>query len=147
MAVAYYSFRLLQSVFIGIGIATIIALLNLNVSNLGDLGLTLNTSFENIHRTSYAIGANLMLGLSAIIYSSMFLRTDILPKWLAIFGIIAAVLVFIGGSLEVFRFLIPNGPVKILFSLPVGIFEITVAIVLITRGFNIDALNELIKIL
>ncbi|MDD4324475.1 MAG: DUF4386 domain-containing protein, partial [Eubacteriales bacterium] len=143
MAVAYYSFRLLETVFVGIAIAAIIAMLHLNVFDSGDLALTLNAT----HRTSYAIGANLMLGLSTIIYSSMFLKTGILPKWLAIFGIIAAVLVFIGGTQEVLRFIPPNGSLKVLFSLPIGIFEMTLAVVLISRGFNMEVQNELRNIL
>ncbi|MFS0673547.1 DUF4386 family protein [Ornithinibacillus sp. 179-J 7C1 HS] len=66
-----------------------------------------------------------------------------MPKGLAAFGMVTAVMVFIAGLLEMFGVVEPLSAVKGLIALPVGVYEISLAVWLIVKGFHIGKLKEL----
>ena len=68
------------------------------MGNLHAVGLML----QSVHRWTFVLGPNLMLGLNTVMYSYLLFRTGLVPKPLAIFGMITAILVFIAGILDMF---------------------------------------------
>ena len=82
------------------------------------------------------LGPNLMLGLNTFMYSYLLFRTGLVPKKLALFGMVTAVMVFIAGLLEMFGIVEPISTVKGLIALPVGVYEMSLAGWLIVKGFH-----------
>jgi hypothetical protein len=148
-ALGYLSFRFMEAVFIGIGVVGILALLNLSftyeagqspsVEHLLPLGYML----QSFHSWTSILGPNFMLGLNTLLYSYLLYKTSIVPKPLAIFGMLTAVMVFIAGLLDMFDIIGPLSVVKGLIALPVGVYEISLASWLIFKGFNTQKLKEL----
>jgi hypothetical protein len=147
IALGYLCLRFMEAVFIAIGIVGILALLHLSEQyslNLITNKETLNTigeAFQSFHRWTAILGPNLMLGLNTTMYSYLLYRTNLVPKILSLFGIITAILVFIAGMLEIFGIVESFSSIKGLIALPVGIYEISLAIFLIIKGFNKSKLN------
>ena len=89
------------------------------------------------------LGPNLMLGLNTIMYSYLLFRTGLVPKPLAIFGMVTAVSVFIAGLLEMFGVIEPISTAKGLLALPLGVYEMSLAVWLIVKGFHKQNLEKL----
>lgn len=148
IALGYLCLRFMEAVFIALGLVSILGLLHLSVyyeagsfasENLQAVGLML----QAFHRWTFMLGPNLMLGLNTIMYSYLLFRTGLVPKSLALFGIITAVLVFVAGLLDMFGIVKPNSTAKGLIALPVGVYEISLAIWLIVKGFHRQKLEKL----
>lgn len=149
IALGYLCFRFMEAVFISIGLVSILGLLHISKyyeagslaseENLFAIGLVL----QAFHRWTSMLGPNLMLGLNTIMYSYLLFRTGLVPKLLALFGMATAVLVFIAGLLEMFGVVEPFSTAKGLIALPVGVYEMSLAVWLIVKGFQTK--NEKLK--
>lgn len=137
MALAYFSFRALEAVFLGLGLVAIMALLNLSTEEI-----PLGHALQTIHLTAYMIATNLMLGVNTFLYSYLLYHSQLVPRALASFGMVSALMVFLSGALELFGLIVHKSGPKVLLGLPVGLFEMTLAFWLITRGFNPDSLRS-----
>ncbi|MFD2043695.1 DUF4386 domain-containing protein [Ornithinibacillus salinisoli] len=149
IALGYLCFRFMEAVFIAMGLVSILGLVHLSISyeagslasaeNLHGIGLVL----QDVHRWTSILGPNLMLGLNTFMYSYLLLRTGLIPKPLALFGMVTAVLVFIAGILEMFGVVEPFSTAKGLIALPLGVYEMSLAFWLIVKGFNKQKLEKL----
>ncbi len=148
IALGYLCFRFMEAVFIAIGLVSILGLLyvssayeagNLGNENLHAVGLLL----QSFHRWTFMLGPNLMLGLNTMMYSYLFLRTGLIPKSLAMFGMLTALMVFIAGILDMFGIIAPISTIKGLIALPVGVYEMSLAVYLIVKGFRKEKLEQL----
>ncbi|MCM3766241.1 DUF4386 domain-containing protein [Neobacillus niacini] len=149
IALGYLCFRFMEAVFIAIGLVSILGLLQLSIyydanrlasdEHLAAMGLLL----QAFHRWTSMLGPNLMLGLNTVMYSYLLFRTGLVPKPLALFGMITAVSVFIAGLLEMFGVVEPYSTAKGLIALPVGVYEMSLAVWLIVKGFHKQNLEKL----
>lgn len=149
IALGYLCFRFMEAVFIAIGMVSILGLLHLSrlyeagslasEENLYAIGLML----QAFHQWVYMLGPNLMLGLNTFMYSYLLFRTGLVPKPLALFGMATAVSVFIAGLLEMFGVIEPISTAKGLLALPLGVYEMSLAVWLIVKGFNKQRLDKL----
>lgn len=63
-------------------------------------------------------------------------RTGLVPKPLAVYGMVTAVSVFTAGLLDLFGVIEPVSAAKGLIALPVGVYEMSLAVWLIVKGFH-----------
>lgn len=141
-ALAYVCFRLLEVVFILIGILSLLSILTLSQeyeknsgSELASIQTAANT-LKTIHSWTFILGPHFMLGINTFIYSFIFYRSGLVPRNLAVLGLIGAVLIFIGAIQELFG-IIPHFSAQIiLFALPIAFYEMIFAVWLIVKGFR-----------
>ncbi|MGV3466201.1 MAG: DUF4386 domain-containing protein [Heyndrickxia sp.] len=149
IALGYLCFRFMEAVFIAIGIVSILGILSIsmefeagdftNEENLSAIGFML----QSLYRWTALLGPNFMLGLNTALYSYLLFQTAIVPRSLALFGMITALMVFIAGLLEMFGLIEPYSTVKGLIALPVGVYEMSLAFWLIVKGFHKKNLGKL----
>lgn len=142
LALGYLCFRFMEAVLIAVGVVSILGLLQLSihyeansltsVENLNEIGYML----QAFHRWTSMLGPNFMLGINTALYSYLLFRTGLVPRTLALFGVITAVLVFIAGLLEMFGIIEPLSAVKGMIALPVGVYELSLSVWLIVKGFD-----------
>ncbi|TKC16396.1 DUF4386 domain-containing protein [Robertmurraya kyonggiensis] len=148
MALGYLCFRFMEAVFIAVGLVSILGLVHLSAEyDAGRLAseehlLSIGVLLQAFHRWTAMLGPNLMLGLNTCLYSYLLFKTRLVPKPLALFGMVTAVFVFIAGLLEMFGIVEPFSAVKGLIALPVGVFEMSLAIWLIVKGFDKQMLGN-----
>lgn len=151
IALGYLCFRFMEAVFIAIGLVSILGLLHLSINYDSEIFaskenfLAVGLVLQAFHRWTSMLGPNLMLGLNTILYSYLLFRTNLVPKPLALFGMATAVSVFIAGLLEMFGVIEPLSTAKGLIALPVGVYEMSLAVWLIVKGFNRQKLESLNK--
>lgn len=77
--------------------------------------------------------------LGALMYYYIFYRSKLIPRWLSVWGLVAAASSLTCALLTIFGQLIPFSTVFILMQLPIGLQELVLAVWLIVKGFNPSA--------
>jgi uncharacterized protein DUF4386 len=96
---------------------------------LGSLALQSNT-------TAYQI-AEMALGLGGIILCSLLFQTQLIPRWLASWGVIGYAILAAGTLAEIFGI-----HIGLLLSIPGGLFEVALGCWLLIKGFAPKAYGQ-----
>ncbi|MBK9402222.1 MAG: DUF4386 domain-containing protein [Bacteroidetes bacterium] len=148
MGLAYVVFRLLEVVFIMVGILSMLALVSLSVAYVNHPGQDMNDfmmlagTLTSIHEWTFILGPHFMLGINTFVYSYVLCRTEIVPVKIALTGMIGAVLIFAAAVMEVFGLFSYFSIQTVFMALPVAVYEMVLAVWLIRRGFNQEALEK-----
>ena len=81
--------------------------------------------------------------IGALMYYAVFYQSQLVPRWLSGWGIVAAVSSLACALLTIFGVLVPFSTVFILMQLPIGLQEMVLAVWLIVKGFNPSAVASL----
>ena len=97
---------------------------------------TLGSLFYGLIHFSYDVQM-VFYCTGGILFYYLFLRSNYVPKWLSIFGIMAASLGFIGELFAIFGYVVP-----LYVFLPILPFELAIGIWLVVKGFNPSAIGS-----
>jgi hypothetical protein len=146
IALGYVGFRLLEAVLIIIGLVSILTLLTLRQAYEGGAALavpSLQTADEllrSIHDWAFIIGPNFMLGIGTLLYSYLLYQTRLVARPIAVMGLVGAVSVYTAALLEMFGVIEQVSVWGAALSMPVAIYEMTLAVYLILKGFRSPAI-------
>jgi len=149
IALWHVCFRFLEAVIITVGVISVLSLLTLSREFVG-AGATDTASFlaagtllKAVHDWTFLLGPNLMLGINTIMYSYIFYKSKLVPRFISMLGMTGATLVFIAGLLEMFGVISQVSVWGGILSLPVAANEMILAVWLIVKGFNESALASI----
>jgi hypothetical protein len=91
---------------------------------------------------AFAMGAGLAFNLSALLLNYILYRSRLVPRWLSAWGFLGAALWMIAWFPQVFD--VDLGALEAAF-LPIAVQEMVFAVYLIVRGFDSDAVTELVS--
>jgi hypothetical protein len=143
-AVAYVSARIVECVFIAIGIVAILAIVTLRQDAPSGATPALGQGIEAIYEWSFRIGPGFFVGVgNGLILGYMMYRSALVPRGLAIFGLIGGPLIILMGVLVIFDVIDPgtNAGMAIqgLMTIPEAFWELSLGIYLIAKGYRRDA--------
>ncbi|MPR37237.1 DUF4386 domain-containing protein [Salmonirosea aquatica] len=143
LGLGYVIFRTLEVVFILVGLVGVLALITLSKSftasstpdykHFHSIGEVL----KGVHDWAFILGPNFMLGINTFVYSFIFYRSALLPRKIALLGLVAAILICVASLLELFGVIQQVSVAGFLFALPIFIYEMIVAIWLLSKGFGL----------
>lgn len=144
----YALFRLLEVVFILIGVISMLSIVKLSQESaispehvLPSLQASGNI-LKKIYSLAFILGPHFMLGINTFIYSTIFFQTKLVPRKISAVGMLGAVLISIAAILELFG-LIPQFSAQIIFwALPIAVYEMVLAGWLIVKGFSQEATHN-----
>jgi hypothetical protein len=148
LGLGYVVFRVLEVVFILMGLVSVLALLTLSQSFTASASprpaqfQAIGTVLKGIHDWCFILGPNFMLGINTLIYSYLFFVSGLLPKSIATLGLTAATLIFLVSLPELFGIVRQVSALGFLLALPIFFYEMTVAVWLIRKGFKPDRVRE-----
>ncbi len=82
------------------------------------------------NETAYQIG-QLSLAFGCLFLCALLIRSGLIPGWLAAFGLVGYALHLAGAAAEIF-----GAPISLVLLIPGGIFEVTLAVWLLVKGFT-----------
>jgi hypothetical protein len=143
-AVAYVSARIMECVFIAIGIVAILAIVTLRQDAPSGATPALGQGIEAIYEWSFRIGPGFFVGVgNGLILGYMMYRSGLVPRGLAIFGLVGGPLIILMGALVIFDVIDPgtNAGMAIqgLMTIPEAFWELSLGIYLIVKGYRRDA--------
>ena len=82
-----------------------------------------------------ALGTAIVFGISALILYGLMYQSELVPRWLSVWGFIGAVLVIAAGIRGLYGHS-PSSTLSVIFTVPIGLQEMVLAIWLIVKGFK-----------
>lgn len=82
------------------------------------------------------VGAQMVFAISALVLNWAFLRTGLLPRWLALWGLAGVPLMFASGLLVMFEPLDSHAAALNLLVVPLAVQEMAMAAWMIAKGFR-----------
>lgn len=138
MALGYFGFRILEAVTLFVGAMSALLLLTLSQQYV-NVGAPAVSSFQIsgallLAARNWAFPLNpLIFGPGALILYSVLYQANLIPRWLSVWGLIGAAMVFVFGLLGMF------GNILIFMAIPIAVQEMVMAVWLIVKGFNPSA--------
>lgn len=137
-AVAYLATMIFEMALMSVGALALLMLLPLadEVDLLGDAtAQALGSLAVDANEMAYQIG-QLSLGFGCLFLCALLLRSGLVPRWLAAWGLLGYTLHMTGAAAEIF-----GAPLSLALLIPGGIFEVMLALWLLMKGFTPAAYN------
>ncbi|MFF2447841.1 DUF4386 domain-containing protein [Neobacillus sp. NPDC058068] len=149
IALWHVCFRFLEAVIITVGVISVLSLLTLSREFVA-AGAPDSTSFQAsgtllkaIHDWTFLLGPLFMLGINTMMYSYIFYKSKLVPRFISILGMTGATCVFICALLVMFGVIQQISVWGGILALPVAANEMILAVWLIVKGFNESAIDSL----
>ncbi|KRF43705.1 DUF4386 domain-containing protein [Paenibacillus sp. Soil787] len=148
IALWHVCFRFLEAIIITIGIISVLSLLTLSrefaaaaapdTASFQASGIVLKA----IHDWTFLLGPLFMLGINTMMYSYIFYKSKLVPRFIPILGMTGATLVFTCALLVMFGVIQQVSFWGAVLALPVAANEMILAVWLIVKGFNQRVLQQ-----
>jgi hypothetical protein len=136
-ALAFVTARVMESVFIGVGILCMLAISTLRLDAPSGLTPALGQGLEAVYEWSFRMGPGFVVGVgNGLILGWLMYRSGLVPRGLAMVGLIGGPLLIIAAILVLFGVIEGGGPIQGLMSIPEAFWELSLGIYLIVKGFR-----------
>lgn len=145
MAFGYFGFRIVDAVFLAVAVVFVLLQIPLGSEYLkagvpGTLYLqALSALSIQANLYAYNIGM-IFLGLAGLMLCTMFYTARLVPRPVAVWGLVGYATILCGSVLEVLGFDLSS-----IHTIPGGLWELFIGVWLIARGFNASASVSLAK--
>lgn len=99
------------------------------LQSMGDMLTDVSTIVFNL-------GAEIAFSISALILNYVFLRANLVPRFISIWGFVAGFLMLVLGAMKVLGLSVSD--IEIAFTVPIALNEMVLAVWLIAKGFNVS---------
>ena len=148
MAIATVCFRLLEATIIIIGIICLLTIITLNQEFGKEVNpntcsyIMASKSLLAFHNWTFLFGPNIALGPSTFITGYLLYKAKLVPRIIAILGLIGGPLIFLSAFFVMFGFYDQISALGIVVALPVFFYEMSLAFWLIFKGLNTNWLDS-----
>jgi len=142
VALGYVASRIVESTMICVGFIALLSILTLRHDLAGSIGanggslVIAGRTLVAVHDWTFLVGPGFCVGINDLLLGYLMYATGLMPRRLAMFGLIGGPLIFLAKTLVVFDAFGATSSVANIFTIPVFIFEASFAIYLIVRGFR-----------
>ena len=141
-AVAYLATMIFEMAMMTVGVLALLMVIPLAEQAMdGELDASTAQALASLaadaNETAYQIG-QLSLAFGALFLAALLFRSGLVPKWLAVLGLIGYTTHMVGAAAEIF-----GAPISLVLLVPGAIFELALAVWLLTKGFTPAAYNAL----
>ena len=143
LALSFVAARVMESVFIGVGILAVLTVVTLRqdyaaADDQSAAGLAaVGDAFLAMQEWTFNLGPAFVVGVgNGCILGWMMFRTGLVPRRLAMFGLVGGPLIIISGSAAILDLIEPAAPSSSSPPLPEFIWELGLGIYLIVKGFK-----------
>jgi len=139
MALGYLAFRIVDAVFIAVMVLLLLLQIPLGSEYLKAAApdtfflQALSTVSVQGSQYAYAIGMS-ALGVSGLMLCYTLYRSNLVPRFFAIWGLVGYAVIFVGMLSEIM-----GSGLGLISSLPGGLWEVSMGVWLIAKGFNSSA--------
>ena len=134
-AVGYVSARLVEGIFIAIGIVSALAFLLMRQEATGDA--VAGEAFVAIYYRAFLVGPGFMAGLAnGVILGYLMYRSELVPRGMTWLGLIGGPLVMATGIAVMFDAIERGGTVQAIATIPEFFWELSLSIYCIVKGFR-----------
>ena len=135
--------RILESATIFVGVAFLLSIVTLKNDHAGPGSLATSHALVALYDRIFLLGQSFMPAVCDVLLGVMLYQSRLVPRRLSMIGIIGGPLLVVGYLAVMSDTIAQHGGATALFALPVIVFEFSLGIWLIVKGFDADAVAEL----
>jgi hypothetical protein len=140
LALGYVTARLVECVFIAVGVLSILAVVTLRQDAAGADAATLGVvgqALVAVKDWTFLLGPGFIVGVgNGMILGYLMYRSGLVPRRLALFGLVGGPLVCLSGFLVLFDVIGLGSAAQFIFTIPEIIWELSLGIYLTVKGFK-----------
>ncbi len=139
LSLGYVTARVVESVFIAVGILGLMAVVTLrqDVGAAGGASLIIaGRSLVAIHDWTFLLGPGWVVGIgNGLILGYLMYRSGVVPRRMTWLGLIGGPLIILSGTLVLFNVIEPGSSAQAIATIPEFVWELSLGIYLIVKGF------------
>ncbi|MGY1637057.1 DUF4386 domain-containing protein [Geodermatophilus sp. SYSU D00742] len=140
VALGYVCGRLLEAALITVGIVAVLAVVTLREASTGGADdralVAVAEALVAVHDWTFLLGPGLVIGVNSLLLASLVYRSRLVPRWIAVLGLVGGPLVFASSTAVLFGLYEQVSVWGMAAALPVAAWEMSLAVFLIARGFR-----------
>ncbi len=145
LALGYVAARIMESVFIAVGIVSVLSIVTLQ--DAGSHSVTLlpiGKALVAMHDWTFLLGPGFIVGIgNGLILGYLMYRSGLVPRRLALLGLVGGVCICVSGAAVLFGVIDKGSVAQGIATIPEFIWELGLGIYLIVKGFKPSALAAL----
>jgi hypothetical protein len=135
--------RVLESGTIFIGVAFILSIVSLRQAGAGAGALVMSQTLVTLYDRIFLLGQSFMPAICDLILGFLLFQSRLVPRALSLIGIVGAFPLIAAWIAVLFGLIGQHDPSTGLAALPVALFEFSLGIWLVVKGFNPSAVASL----
>jgi hypothetical protein len=136
-AVAFVAARIVECTFIAIGIVCMLAISTLRQEAPSGTDTALGQGLFAVYEWCFRLGPGFIVGVgNGLILGWLMYTSGLVPRGMAMLGLIGGPLVIIAGTLVLFDVIDAGGSVQGLMTIPEALWELSIGIYLIVKGYR-----------
>jgi hypothetical protein len=147
LALGYVTARVVESVFIAVGLLSLLSVVALRQGAVGaDAGslVAVGQSLVALHGWTFVLGPGFVVGVgNGLMLGYLMYRSGLVPRRIAMLGLIAGPLIIASGAAVVLGVIEAGGVLQTVAAIPEFFWELSLGIWLIVKGFNSSAVAAL----
>ncbi len=136
MALGAVAFRLIEGVFYALSAAGTMILVSLSGQLTAGASAHASADLVRDLRDSAGCVGFLAFCTGATLYYLVFYRSQLIPRWLSVWGLAGTVLGLVSGLLVLFQSIAVLSSTQVVLNLPLAVQEMVLAVWLIVKGFS-----------
>jgi hypothetical protein len=141
LALGYVTARVVECVFIAVGLVSLLALVTLRQDVGGAAAdgslVSVGRSLVAIHDWTFQLGPGWVVGVgNGLILGYLMYRSGLVPRGLAMLGLIGGPLIIASGTAIIFDVFEPGSAGQVIATIPEFFWELGLGIYLVVKGFR-----------
>jgi hypothetical protein len=128
--------RILESGTIFVGVAFLLSIVTLRQAGAGADALTTSHALAALYNRIFLLGQSFMPAICDLLLGFLLYKSLLVPRGLSLIGIVGGPVLLIGYFAILFGLIGQHAPMAGLFAIPVALFEFSLGIYLVVKGFK-----------
>ena len=137
--------RVLESGTIFVGVAFLLTIVSLRQAGAGADALVTSHALVALYDRIFLLGQSFMPAICDLLLGFLLYKSRLVPRALSLIGIVGGPVLLVGYIAILFGLIGQHGGLAGLSALLVALFEFSLGVWLIAKGFNPSATNELLR--
>ena len=143
LALGLVAARILESGTIFVGVAFLLSIVTLRQAGAGADALVTSHALAALYDRIFLLGQSFMPAICDLLLGFLLYQSRLVPRGLSLIGIVGGPVLLIGYFAILFGLIGQHAPLAGLFAIPVALFEFSLGVWLVVKGFNASAIAAL----
>jgi hypothetical protein len=148
LALGYVIFRAMEATIILMGVMSILTVLSLRLDflTIGGNATTyqvIGKAFVAFQKWTFLFGPNIILPINATMLGYILFKSKLVPRVISSLYLFDGPILFVSSICILFGLYSQTNPFTVLIAIPLLAFEVSFAIWLIIKGFNLSTINKI----
>jgi hypothetical protein len=143
LALGLVASRILEAGTIFVGVAFLLSIVTLRQAGVGANALATSQALVALYDRIFLLGQSFMPAINDLLLGFLLYQSRLVPRSLSLIGIFGAPILLAGYFAVLFGLIGQHAPLTGLFAVPVALFEFSLGVWLLVKGFNSSAVAAL----